>query len=41
VVAAVSKEHQALVGHRVRDFVPVLVEKQAKNRLKTAHARQD
>jgi hypothetical protein len=41
VVAAVSKEHEALMGNRVRDFVPVLVEKQAKKQLKTAHARQD
>lgn len=41
VVEAVSKEHEALTGHRVRDFVPVLVEKQAKKRLKPVHARQE
>jgi hypothetical protein len=40
VVDAVSKEHQALMGNRVRDFVPVLVEKQAKRRLRTVHVRQ-
>lgn len=41
VVEAVSKEHQALMGNRVRDFVPVLVEKQAKRRLRTVHVRQN
>lgn len=40
VVDAVSAEHQALMGNRVRDFVPVLVEKQAKRRLRTVHVRQ-
>lgn len=41
VVEVVSKEHEALMGNRVRDFVPVLVEKQAKRRLKTVHVRQN
>jgi hypothetical protein len=41
VVEAVSQEHQALTGNRVRDFVPVLVEKQAKRRLRTVHVRQN
>ncbi len=41
VVEAVSREHEALMGNRVRDFVPVLVEKQAKRRLRTVHARQN
>lgn len=41
VVEAVSEEHEALTGNRVRDFVPVLVEKQAKKRLKPVHARPE
>ena len=41
VVEAVSQEHQALTGNRVRDFVPVLVEQQAKRRLRTVHVRQN
>jgi hypothetical protein len=41
VVDAVSQEHEALMGNRVRDFVPVLVEKQAKRRLRTVHVRQN
>ena len=30
----VAEEHQAYDGHPVRDFVPVLVEKSAKKRVK-------
>ena len=34
IVAVVEDEHRQLDGGRVRDFVPVLVEKAAKKRLK-------
>ncbi|TYL50256.1 three-helix bundle dimerization domain-containing protein [Agromyces mariniharenae] len=36
VEGAVTVEYLALDGNRVRDFVPVLVEKQAKKRLEKA-----
>ncbi len=41
VEGAVNVEYLALEGNPVRDFVPVLVEKQAKKRLKHAHAHQE
>ncbi len=34
IAKIVAEEHQALDGHPVRDFVPVLVEKHAKKRVK-------
>ncbi|MGI9821723.1 three-helix bundle dimerization domain-containing protein [Agromyces sp. Marseille-Q5079] len=39
----VAEEHQSFDGHPVRDFVPVLVEKHAKTRVKhlAAHETQD
>jgi enoyl reductase-like protein len=40
VEAAVTLEYVALTGNPVRDFVPVLVEKQAKKRLKAAHPKK-
>ena len=36
----VAEEHRAFDGHPVRDFVPVLVEKSAKKRIKSL-ARPD
>jgi len=39
VVSVVAAEHEALTGNPIRDFVPVLVEKQAKRRLKLVHAQ--
>lgn len=40
VEAAVSAEHLALDGNPVRDFVPVLVEKQAKKRLRKSYPKK-
>jgi hypothetical protein len=40
VEIAVTSEYLPLEGNPVRDFVPVLVEKQAKKRLKKTHPRQ-
>jgi hypothetical protein len=40
VEGAVTVEYLALEGNPVRDFVPVLVEKQAKKRLRTAHPKK-
>ncbi|WP_123955561.1 three-helix bundle dimerization domain-containing protein [Frondihabitans sp. 762G35] len=34
----VNQEHQMFAGNPIRDFVPVLVERQAKNRLKKEFA---
>ena len=34
IVQIVAQEHQAFEGHPIRDFVPVLVEKSAKKRVK-------
>jgi hypothetical protein len=40
VEGAVTAEHEALDGHRLRDFVPVLVEKQAKKRLRKSYPKK-
>lgn len=37
ILTAVTEEHAALTGNPIRDFVPVLVEKAAKKRLKASH----
>jgi hypothetical protein len=38
VAAIVGEEHQVLEGNRIRDFVPVLVEHEARDRLRAEGA---
>ena len=41
IEGAVAVEYLALTDNPIRDFVPVLVEKQAKKRLKAAQPRAE